>query len=137
MQVDGLLISSDEQADGEPRFTMLQTIREYASERLEAAGESQGVRRHHAAFFLGLAERAEQALNGPQQRAWLDILQQEHGNLLQQEHGNLRAALDWSAGAAEPLDVETGLRIAGALWFFWDKRGHAREGQERLRPVAC
>jgi predicted ATPase len=67
--VDKHVISSGQQPDGEARFTMLQTVREYAWERLEAAGESEAARRQHAAFFLGLAERAEQALNGPAQRA--------------------------------------------------------------------
>jgi predicted ATPase/class 3 adenylate cyclase/transcriptional regulator with XRE-family HTH domain len=103
---------------GEPRFGMLQVIREYALERQVVSGETEALRRAHAAVFLALAERAETELLGPEQGVWLERLEREHDNL--------RAALTWAqVGAAE-----TGLRLVGALTRFWLSRGHLREGRE-------
>src|SRR5205823_1977747 len=79
------------------------------------------MRRRHARHFLGLAEAADARLVGPQQGVWLDRLEQEDDNL--------RTALDWAIRVGE---VELGLRLASALWRFWDVRGHAAEGRERL-----
>jgi len=93
--------------DGEPRITLLETIREYALERLAAGGELEATRRRHAAYFLTLAERAEPELTGPQQVRWL--------NRLEGELDNLRAALGWSL----EWDAEAGLRLASALGGFW------------------
>lgn len=105
---------------GEQRFEMLETIREYATEQLEASGEHQAVRRRHAAHFLRLAELAEPRLQGAGQRSWLDRLELEHDNL--------RAALRWSRDA-EP---ETALRLAAALGEFWWPRGHLSEASTWL-----
>ena len=104
-----------------PRFGMLETIREYGLERLDASGEGEEVRRRHAAFYLALAERVEPELVGREQRRWLARLEAEHGNL--------RAVLDW---AIERGEAEIGLRLGSALWRFWYLRGHAREGERWL-----
>jgi predicted ATPase/serine/threonine protein kinase len=103
------------------RFTMLETIKEYGLEQLEATGERQALRRRHAEYFLQLAEQAEANLLGKNQQAWL--------NRLDAEHDNLRAALTW---AEEHQETAIGLRLAGALWRFWLTRAHWSEGRERL-----
>jgi tetratricopeptide (TPR) repeat protein len=102
---------------------MLETIREFAAERLEESGEDDVVRRAHVDFFLALAEAAEPALWGPEQAAWL--------GRLEDDRDNLRAALAWSLdrGTAE---AETGLRLATALSMFWWLRGPLSEGSGRL-----
>jgi len=119
--VDKGLVRQTESADGEPRFVMLETIREYALDRLEELGEAEEVRRLHAERFLQLAESAEPELTGANQGAWLARLTEENGNI--------RAALDWSL---ESGNVELGLRLAGALVRFWSTRGLMAEGRDRL-----
>jgi predicted ATPase/transcriptional regulator with XRE-family HTH domain len=101
----------------EARFAMLETIREYALERLEVSGESEVIQQAHAAYYLLFAERAEPELTGPAQAEWL--------TQLGVEHDNLRAALAWSLDGGEPA---TGLRLAGTLGRFWRVHGHPREG---------
>jgi predicted ATPase/class 3 adenylate cyclase len=107
----------------EPRFLMLETIREYAAERLDGEPDASEIHRRHARFFLDLAERAEPHLTGPEQARWLDDLEAEHGNL--------RAAFSWAADH----DLDTALRMGGALWRFWQFRGHLREARERLEGL--
>jgi predicted ATPase len=122
--VEHSLVRQENGPAGEPRFAMLETIREYGLERLAEAGEMEPFQQAHAAVFLALAEEAEPELTGPQQGTWLERLAAEHDNL--------RAALTWSIAAEEPV---TGLRLAGALWRFWDVRGHFEEGRRWLERV--
>jgi len=103
-------------ARDEPRYGMLETVREYAREQLEAHDEEGQARARHAAYYLALAERAEPRLVGPEHAAWLARLEREGDNL--------RAALRW---ARDTGAVELGLRMAGALGQFWHARGHVSE----------
>jgi predicted ATPase/DNA-binding CsgD family transcriptional regulator/transcriptional regulator with XRE-family HTH domain len=119
--VDGSLLRREDGVDGEPRFGMLETVREYALEQLAASGEADVVRQAHATYFLALAERADAQILGPDQVAWLDRLEAEHDNL--------RAALAWAdvRGRDELL-----MRLAGELARFWRFRWHRSEGQRWL-----
>jgi predicted ATPase len=101
---------------GEPRFAMLETLREYALEQLEERGEKEELERRHACYFLAFAENAEQELRSAEQVQW--------ASRLDEEHDNLRAALEW----AEDQDPDTLLRLAGSLGGFWVLRGHLAEG---------
>ncbi len=106
------------------RFSMLETIREYATERLEALDEAEELRRRHATHFLDLAEEAEPEVIRGTPREWLDRLEAEHDNL--------RAALDHFQ---ETRDAQRALQLAGALWGFWQVRGYFTEGRRRLDTV--
>ena len=110
------------------RYQMLETIRQYALERLRASGELQRIRQRHLTYYLELARRAEPKLMGEEQLEWLD--------LLEVEHDNLRAALAWSeeSGAAD-----IGLRLAAALGPFWIRTGYLSEGSHWLERAlaAC
>jgi predicted ATPase/class 3 adenylate cyclase len=116
--VDKSLVTRLATESGAVRFTMLATIREFAQERLDAAGEGDAIRGRHAALFLELAERAEPQLRGIDQKRWLDELETEHDNL--------RAALRWAIDAA---DAPIALRLVAALWRFWHLHGHLAEGR--------
>jgi predicted ATPase/class 3 adenylate cyclase len=107
------------------RYWMLETIREFAAERLEASGAADEIGRRHAEFFLGYAD-AESGAFTENAKAWADRLEREHDNL--------RAALDWLEAAGKSQSL---LRLAGALAEFWYTRGHVAEGKRRLeRAVA-
>jgi predicted ATPase/class 3 adenylate cyclase len=121
--VDQSLIRQEE-ADGEPRFAMLSTIREFALERLAEYGELDTISERHAGFFLAMAEAAAPGLTGPDQKRLLDELSRENGNL--------RAAISWSI---EGSSVETALRLGSALWRFWQMRGMLREGAAVLERI--
>jgi predicted ATPase len=121
--VDKSLVRRNDDTGEEPRFSMLETIREYALELLEASGEVQLIRRRHAAYYLALAEESEPELTGPKQARWLVRLEREHANL--------RAALRC---LRDQGDVEwQGLRLAAALWHFWWLRSYFTEGRAQLR----
>jgi tetratricopeptide (TPR) repeat protein len=116
------LLRQEDGPDGEPRFQMMETIREFALEQLAAAGETASLRRQHAIFFLSLAEQADAQLSGPRQLPWLERLDAENDNL--------RAALNWSL--AEPGEAETASRLAVALFWFWTFRSHVMEMRDWL-----
>jgi predicted ATPase/class 3 adenylate cyclase len=118
--VDKSLVRTDEEQE---RFSMLETIREFASERLEESREAEDSRRRHAEFFRGLAEEAEPHLVGRDPKTWLDRLEQEHANL--------RTALEWAVTRDERLAIE----FAADLSRFWSIRGHLSEGREWLQRV--
>ena len=102
--------------DGEPRFELLETIREYALERLRDGADWREAHDRHAAYFRALAEPAPAELQGPGQLAWLDRLETEHGNL--------GAAMSWLVEQDQP---EPAIRLSWATWRFWWLRGHAEE----------
>ena len=114
--VDNSLLVPKPQAHGELRFGMLEVVREYALDRLEASGEADQMRRHHAAYFLGFAEEAEPHLHGPEPAEWL--------KRLEEEHHNIRAALRWSLA----YDPGTAARLGAAIRYFWVFQGHLAEG---------
>jgi predicted ATPase/DNA-binding SARP family transcriptional activator len=121
--VDKSLVVLQEQA-GEARYDLLESIRQYALEQLNQAGEAALVQATHAAYFLGLAEQAEPHLRTGEQLHWLARLQAEHDNL--------RVALAWTAAQGR---VESGLRLAGSLARYWYLRGYWREGRSWLRQL--
>jgi non-specific serine/threonine protein kinase len=119
--VDQSLVVAEAAADGTARFRLLETLRQYAQERLAAGGGSAAARDRHAAYYLALAEASRPPFAEHHDRAWLARLEREHDNL--------RAALAWTQpGGGAPGEPETGPRLAGALWRFWWQRGHFAEG---------
>jgi predicted ATPase/DNA-binding NarL/FixJ family response regulator len=116
--VDKNLLRQVDGPGGETRFVMLETIQEYAWERLEQSGEAGPIQAQHAGYFLMLAEKAEPELRGPRQGEWLERLDAEHDNL--------RTALKWSI---EHEEGEIALALCGALMQFWKMHGHAGEGR--------
>jgi len=126
--VDKSLLRQEESAQGEPRFGMLQVLREFGLERLAASGEMEATRQAHALYYLALAEEAQPYLRRAEQGRWLARLEQEHENL--------RAALSWLLERAH-MEVQTkegreqserALRLCVALFSFWYNRGYLREG---------
>lgn len=141
--VDQGLLYQAAQPDGEPRFRMLETLREYAGELLAAHGEAAATRSRHATYFLALGEQSEVILTGPAAATQLA--------LLDTEHDNLRATLVWScefgaraeddsvaatvAGSGAAMTAERALRLAAALGRFWWMRGYLSEGRRWLERV--
>lgn len=123
--LDKSLIRPDDLAAGdepaESRFAMLQTIHEFAAERLAASGQEVPARAAHAAWYRHLGQEAEQRLIGPDAGSWLDRLEVEHDNL--------RGALNWFC---QQRDGESAVPLAAALWRFWWARGYASEGRRWL-----
>jgi non-specific serine/threonine protein kinase len=115
--VDSSLVQRQEQADGEPRFSMLETIREYGLEQLRERGEATEAQDRHAAWCLTLAEAAAPELIGPDQSRWYKALEGEHANF--------DAALSW---AQRQENSELGLRLGGALWRSWEASNRLEEG---------
>lgn len=128
------LLRHEAGTDGEPRLVFLETINEYARERLEASGDAALLRRAHADYYLTLAEASLTGLLGPQQDWWMARLSEEHDNL--------RAALSWARDQGAPStggglggEAELWLRMAGALWRFWELGYHVREGRAWLEAA--
>jgi predicted ATPase/class 3 adenylate cyclase len=121
--LDKSLIRADE-PNGQRRFSMLETIREFGQEQLSAADELERVRRRHCEYFLHLAVEAEAHLTGVDQAGWLDALDRERGNL--------RAALRWAIDSGH---AQVAQEAAGALWRFWHQRGHLAEGRRWLDEI--
>jgi predicted ATPase len=123
--LDKSLVQTQQDTGGEPRFTLLETIREYATEQLAASGEQAALQQRHAHYFLKLAEEMEPHLSSPEGDIWLERLSREDANL--------RAALTWSKANQDA--VETGLRLAGVLYFYWFLLGSLREGRTWLEEM--
>jgi predicted ATPase len=122
--VDKNLVQRMDSLDSEARFVMLETLREYAFERLVSSGEERATRRAHAAYCLVLAEEGNSDLSPPERSRWLarcDL-----------EIDNFRSAVDWLFGNR---DLDWGLRLCIALFRFWDMRDHLTEGRARLETV--
>lgn len=107
-----------QEQEGEVRYHLLETVRQYALEKFPGSMEIKRARDRHLDFFVRLVEEIEPKLQGEEQAIWL--------GRLEIEHDNLRAALDWSLSGGE---LEGGLRLAGALWLFWDVHGYHPEGR--------
>jgi len=123
--LDKSLVQAQQGSGGEPRFSMLETIHEYATEQLVASGEAATVQERHADYFLQLAEEADPHMFGPEREVWMERLDREETNL--------RAALAWSK--ADSNAVQTGLRLVGALAFYWFLRDSVREGRTWLEAM--
>jgi len=127
--IDKSLLQQIEQEGQEPRFVMLETIRDYGLERLTENGEMEATRQAHAACYLALAEQAEPEFAGPRQAMWLERLEREHENL--------RAVMQWSLEQAEGDRGDSrsrgmALRLGGTLWQFWYMRSYFSEGRDFL-----
>jgi predicted ATPase/class 3 adenylate cyclase len=122
--VDKSLLRRMEPPGRPSRFSMLETIREFGHEQLEVSSDLEWVRRRHAEHFLRLAVEAEPHLTGEDQAEWLDRCDQEHANI--------RAALRWAIEMGEAGRAQT---AAGALWRFWQQRGHLAEGRRWLEEI--
>jgi predicted ATPase/class 3 adenylate cyclase/Tfp pilus assembly protein PilF len=122
--VDKSLLRQEEGPNEEPRFVMLETVHEFAREKLQGSGEAEEIRRTHAEYFLTLAEEAYPELKGANQLEWLERLEAEHDNM--------RAALTW---ALKRKEAEVALRMGGALSWFWSVRGYHSEGRRWLQEA--
>src|SRR5262249_28447705 len=121
--VNESLLKVETQADGESRFHLLETIREFALEQLQSHSEEQLLHQQHATYYLALAETADQHMEGAEKKTWLDQLESELDNL--------RAAYKWFSA----FDKAGALRLAAALKEFWYVRGYVNEGRQWLTQV--
>ncbi len=122
--VDKSLLQQIAREENEPRYVMLETVREYALERFEAEGDVEALRQAHAVIFLALAEEGEAGLKTAEQEYWL--------GRLEREHDNLRTALRW---LSDHKETETLLRLCGAMGRFWFMHGHLSEGRRWAEEV--
>jgi len=122
--LDKSLLRQEEGPDGEPRFVMLETIHEYAREKLEASGEARQLWHRYTDYFVTLIEWAEPELKGPGQVAWCERLEADHDNL--------RTALQM---CLEHGHVDQAARLGAALWRFWVLHGHYSEGSRWLEAM--
>jgi len=121
--VDKSLVVARER-DGEARYRLLETVRQYAREKLSESGEAGQVRERQAGYYLALAREAEPELKGERQVAWLERLELEHDNL--------RAAMRWLLARGEPGEAAG---LGWALWLFWGIRGHFAEGRRWMEQA--
>jgi DNA-binding CsgD family transcriptional regulator/tetratricopeptide (TPR) repeat protein len=122
--LDRSLVQQTEQQDEEPRLLMLETIREFGLEALEASGEMEATQQAHIQYYLQLAEEAAPNFFGAEQQRWYAFLEREHANL--------RTALQWSL---ERKEAALTLRLSNALWWFWLTQGHLSEGRQWLEQA--
>ena len=131
--IDKSLLRQEEQAGGEARFSMLETLREFGLERLASEEETEATRTAHALYYLAQAEQTQMALNR--------TAQAEQLIWLEQEHENLRIAFSWflelaqARGQEEKTQAERAFRLCAALYWFWKKRGYLREGRVFLEQA--
>src|SRR5215211_3296578 len=129
---NSLLVSRSEssmrQEEDQPRFTMLETIREYALERLESSGEAEEVQRKHAQYYVVMAEAAQPDAS----KRWDEAEWWSKFTRLEREHHNLRAALGW---AVENRELATAARLAIALWWIWIERGYLSDGRRWMEAI--
>jgi len=118
--VDKSLIAVDREHGDEPRYYLLETIRQYAREKFSESGEADAIRTLHLSYFLDLSRRAEPEVQGAEQVLWLDRLEADIDNI--------RAALEWSLKGGEQ-GAETGLQMASHLWWFWFSRNYSDGGE--------
>ncbi|MES2569488.1 MAG: tetratricopeptide repeat protein [Verrucomicrobiota bacterium] len=123
--IDKSLLSAEQTDFGSSRYFMLESIWEYARQKLNESGEADRVHGRHLDYFLKMAEELEMKLRGPEQAEWL--------GKIKAEHINLRMALEWSA--KHPHAVQRGLRLAGALWRYWEVHSHFKEGREHYAEL--
>lgn len=123
--VDKSLVIYDDRPDGNGRYRLLNTVRQFAMEKLLLSGAEESVSRRCREWLLLLAEQGKAEANGPEQAQWLDRLESEHDNL--------RAAFRWFEN--HKGEDEEGLRLAVALSWFWSLRGHGTEGRRHLTSL--
>jgi predicted ATPase/class 3 adenylate cyclase len=121
---DQSLLKVEETPDGEPRFRLLDTIRDYAAEKLETDGETGLIRERHRDWYVALVQRAAAELSGTEQRRWLDRLELEHDDI--------RAVLDRAVAAPDPA---VAIGVGFSMWRFWQKHGHLAEARRRLEAM--
>ena len=130
--IEKSMVLAEEGPEAAVRYRLLETIRQYAQEKAQKAGEEEAASRQHLIFFLSFAEAADKGMEGADQAAWL--------NRLEIENDNLRAALAWSLVEKDEdsdgeMPAEAGLRLAGALQQFWWTRGYLEEGRSWFAKV--
>jgi predicted ATPase/class 3 adenylate cyclase len=123
--VDKSLVTTETGPEGESRYTMLESLWDYADNKMAEQGETATYRDKHLDYFVKFAELAEPQLEGPDQQAWLEKLSAEHHNL--------NFALQWSLET--PGGLERGLRLAGALERYWEVRSYLTEGREHYESL--
>jgi predicted ATPase/DNA-binding SARP family transcriptional activator/DNA-binding CsgD family transcriptional regulator len=122
--VDKSLVVAEATEEDGLRYRLLEPVRQYARQKLDDSGEAENARRGHAEFYAALAEEAEPRFRGPEEAAY--------SRLLETEHDNMRAALSWSLDGGDP---GLGLRLAAALRWFWNARGHLNEGAKQFEKA--
>ena len=123
--VDKSMVSIEPGPDGEPRYTMLESVWDYADQKLTQAGETATYRTRHLEFFVLFAETVEPSLTGPEQQTWIERLNAEHQNV--------NFALQWALEAPERGLL--GLRLAAALSRYWEIRSYLTEGRDHFRQL--